>query len=111
MTPNAFRKIALAFPEAVEEPHFEKTSFRVRKKIFATLAPEKGEAVLKFTPLDQSIFCESGGPGVNPVPGRWGEQGWTAVELSGVEAAFVKDLLARAYCTVAPARLAAMVDP
>ncbi len=31
-----FRKLAMSFPETTEEPHFEKTSFRIKKKIFAT---------------------------------------------------------------------------
>ncbi len=30
------RKIALALPEVTEEPHFDRTSFRVRGKIIAT---------------------------------------------------------------------------
>jgi len=30
------RKLALALPEAIESPHFQSTSFRVRGKIFAT---------------------------------------------------------------------------
>ena len=34
---DTFRKLALSFDEAVEQPHFEKPSFRVNKKIFATL--------------------------------------------------------------------------
>jgi len=34
MTTEAFRKLALGYPETTEEPHFEKTSFRVRKKDF-----------------------------------------------------------------------------
>lgn len=33
---ETFRKLALSFENAAEEPHFEKTSFRVKKKIFAT---------------------------------------------------------------------------
>lgn len=33
---DTLRKLALSFPEVTEEPHFEKTSFRVKKKIFAT---------------------------------------------------------------------------
>ena len=33
------RRIALGLPEAVEAPHFQATSFRVRGKIFAT-APD-----------------------------------------------------------------------
>ncbi len=34
------RRIALALPEAHEEPHFEYDSFRIRGKIFATLPPD-----------------------------------------------------------------------
>lgn len=34
------RRMALALPEATEEPHFEFTSFRVRGKIFATAPPD-----------------------------------------------------------------------
>jgi hypothetical protein len=34
------RAFALSLPGATEEPHFELTSFRVRKKIFATADPE-----------------------------------------------------------------------
>jgi hypothetical protein len=32
-----FRQLARSFPETSEQPHFEKPSFRVGKKIFATL--------------------------------------------------------------------------
>jgi len=42
---DTFRKLALAFDHVVEQPHFEKTSFRVKKKIFATLDIEKRLAV------------------------------------------------------------------
>ena len=31
------RELALSFPEVTESAHFEKPSFRVRNKIFATL--------------------------------------------------------------------------
>jgi hypothetical protein len=33
------RRFALSLPEATEEPHFEKSSFRIRGKIFATVPP------------------------------------------------------------------------
>lgn len=42
------RKYALSLPEVTEEPHFEKTSFRVRGKIFATV-PEGGQYLHVFT--------------------------------------------------------------
>jgi hypothetical protein len=35
-SPERLRALALALPEAVEAPHFQRTSFRVRGKIFAT---------------------------------------------------------------------------
>ena len=34
------RKLALSLPEAIEAPHFQRTSFRVRGKIFATAEGE-----------------------------------------------------------------------
>ena len=35
------RKLALALPEVTEEPHFHRTSFRVRGKIFATAVADE----------------------------------------------------------------------
>lgn len=35
------RRFALSLPEANEEPHFDKASFRVRGKIFATAPPDE----------------------------------------------------------------------
>ena len=37
---RAVRRLALALPEATEEPHFHLASFRVKGKIFATVAPD-----------------------------------------------------------------------
>ena len=34
------RRIALSLPEVTEEPHHELTSFRIRRKIFATVPPD-----------------------------------------------------------------------
>lgn len=109
MDPEAFRTLALALPETTEEPHFEKTSFRVRKKIFATMAPEKAEAVVKLTPDDQQIFCGNSGGALQPVPGKWGAQGWTIITLEAAPRSLVDDVLTRAFCTVAPRTLARLV--
>lgn len=40
MTLSDVRTLALALPEATEEPHHHLTSFRVRGKIFATADPK-----------------------------------------------------------------------
>jgi predicted DNA-binding protein (MmcQ/YjbR family) len=53
---DTFRKLALSFPEATEELHFEKTSFRVKKKIFATYDDIKKRACIKLSEIDQDVF-------------------------------------------------------
>ena len=35
------RRYALSLPDATEEPHFEYSSFRVRRKIFVTVPPDQ----------------------------------------------------------------------
>lgn len=100
---------ALAFPEAVELPHFEKTSFRVGKKIFATLDKKNQQAVLKLNEVDQSVF--SGDKTViYPLRNAWGKQGWTRVELKKVRKSLFKDALTAAYCEVAPAKLVKLLN-
>ena len=42
MTLAQARRYALSLPGTREEPHFERTSFRVRGKIFATAMPDDG---------------------------------------------------------------------
>ena len=45
---KSFRKMALAFPEATEEAHFEKTSFRVKKKSLPLLMIKTKGLVLNY---------------------------------------------------------------
>ena len=100
-----FRKLALSFPEAVEAPHFEKASFRVAKRIFATLSATDHQACVKLSEIDQSVFCAFDKAVIFPVPNKWGKQGWTLINLKSVKKAMLLDALAAAYCSVAPGRL------
>ncbi|MEL6675520.1 MAG: MmcQ/YjbR family DNA-binding protein [Bacteroidota bacterium] len=106
-----FRKLALSLPEATEEPHFEKSSFRVRKKIFATAETTSSLVVVKLSPLDQSVFCAQEGGAIIPVKGAWGKKGWTHADLSLIHPDLLEDLLITAYVTVAPKKLGALVRP
>ncbi|MDQ6470512.1 MmcQ/YjbR family DNA-binding protein [Flavobacterium sp. LHD-80] len=99
---ETFRKLALAFSDATEEPHFEKTSFRVNKKIFATFDEKNNRAVLKLNEIDQSVFCASSEMIFYPIPNKWGKQGWTIVELSKVRHEMFEDALKLSYQNVAP---------
>ena len=49
ITAQTFRKLALAFDEAEELPHLDKTSFRITKKVFATLNEKHQRVTLKLS--------------------------------------------------------------
>jgi predicted DNA-binding protein (MmcQ/YjbR family) len=100
-----FRTLALSFAEAIEQPHFENTSFRVNKKIFATLNAKENRACLKFNEVDQSVFVSFDKTIIYPVPNKWGKQGWTLINLNKIEKEMLMDALTTAYCTIAPLRL------
>ncbi len=77
-----FWQLALSFPDTVELPHFEKTSFRISKKIFATLDTANQRACIKLSPIDQSVFCAFDKDVIYRVNNKWGQQGWTLVKLT-----------------------------
>jgi hypothetical protein len=94
-----FRKLALSFPGTDEHPHFHLQSFRVKKKIFATLWQKENRAMLKLSLVDQSVFCDYDPAVFSPVPGGWGKQGATFVDLGKVRRDMFKDALSVAYHT------------
>ena len=96
-----FKKLALSFANAEEQPHFEKTSFRVNKKIFATLDIKVNKAVVKLSAIEQSVFGAHDRTIVYPLNGAWGKQGWTIVELNKVRKNVLKDVLETSYKNVA----------
>ncbi len=92
-----FRKLALALDEVTEEPHFERTSFRVNKKIVATLDEKKKLVCLMLDQIQQSVFCAFDPSVIYPVPNKWGKQGATYVELKLVRKDMLYDALNEAY--------------
>ncbi len=109
MTIESFKKLAIAFPEVEVAPHFEKISFRVRKKIFATLDVANKRVCMKLSEVDQSVFSTKDKAIVYPVPNKWGKAGWTFFELSKVNKNLCMDALQTAYSEVAPKSLASLV--
>ena len=95
--------MALALPNTIELPHFERTSFRVAipgsktTRIFATMDEKQKIAVLMFSPMEQSVFCSFDKSIIYPVPGGWGRQGCTIFELSRMKKAMMKDALDVVY--------------
>ncbi len=94
---DVLRQLAMSFPDTTEEPHFDKISFRVKKKIFATFDEHTNRAVVKLSLKDQSVFCTFDKTVMYPVSGTWGGQGWTVIELEKVKRAMLMDALKTAY--------------
>ena len=103
------RAIALALPGSTEEPHFERTSFRVRGKIFATAPPEGGQlhvfvdehAVGVAVGMDPRAFEEL----------RWGKKlAGVAVDLARADPEIVRDLLEESWRRRATKRLIRELD-
>ena len=97
------RRIALALPEAVEQDHHGKPSFRVAGKIFATLWDERHMNVM----LDEPGILTA----VEANPGICSEVMWgkrlaaVRVDLGAAGEPLLADLLADAWERRAPARL------
>ena len=101
ITIGTLRKVALSLPGTSEEPHFEKTSFRIGKKIFATYDAKNNRACLKLTAAEQDLFSLYDKTIIYPIPNKWGKMGWTFIELSKVNKATCLDALKIAYDLVA----------
>jgi hypothetical protein len=105
VTPAAFRRLALGFPDAEESSHMGHPDFRVGGRIFATLALLKtGQAMIKLPPEAQEAFMAAQ-PGVfTPASGAWGRAGCTLVRLREAKPGAVKAALTAAWdCAAANA--------
>ena len=111
MTANDFRRLALSLPEAVESAHMDHPDFRVRGKIFATLAyPDTGWGTVMVTPAQQARLVKAEPAMFVPVKGGWGLRGATHVKLRAARKAPVRDALVAAWYGKAPQSLARLHD-
>lgn len=97
------RSLALALPEAVEQDHHGRPSFRVAGKIFATLRDEGRMNVM----LDEGgiLTAVEDEPDVCEVV-YWGKRlAAVAVQLDRADPPFLAELLRDAWETKAPKRL------
>lgn len=104
MTLTQARRFALSLPEAREEPHFDRASFRIRGKIFATALPHDGY-------LNVFVGEEYREPALALYPDCiekliWGGKAvGLRIALAGASPAVVKDLLRKAWTGKAPKSL------
>jgi len=108
VTSEKARELALALPDAVEQDHHGRPSYRVRGKIFAT----------QWDAEHLNVMLDEGGvrTAVHDAPDACEEVWWgkriaaVRVDLRRVEAAAVADLLADAWEGKAPADLRRSLD-
>lgn len=98
MTPTAFRKLALALPDAVEGTHGGHADFRAGGKVFASLGyPDSAWAVVKLAPEQQEMLVASAPEIFVPVKGSWGLRGNTQLRLAAADATTAKSALTMAW--------------
>ena len=97
ITPEEAKTIALSFEGTDEKPHFERTAFTVKKKIFATLSVKDATLNLMFDTQTQFIFCPPNSDIIYPVPNKWGLKGATTINLKKANKKLVKSALEEAY--------------
>ena len=98
------RRLALALPEATEQPHFHLTSFRVKGKIFATAAPD-GSYMNVFVDDEHREIMVAVDPKAYESL-TWGTTGYLHVHLPAAKARDVETLLRVAWERKAPKKLA-----
>jgi hypothetical protein len=98
MSPDDFRKLALRFPEVVEQQHQGHPDFRIGNKVFATLGwPDSAWAMIKL-PLEKQQKYAAAQPSVfEPVPGAWGRRGSTKIRLATADRNAVEQALLTAW--------------
>jgi YjbR len=100
VTPNQFRRIALAMNGAVEGSHMDHPDFRANGRIFATLYPDNTRGMVKLTPEQQEEFMHSDPESFEPASGAWGQQGCTTVRLAKADEATVGEAMTLAWQAV-----------
>jgi hypothetical protein len=103
MTLEELRSLALSLPEAHEEPHFERTSFRVGKRIFATAVPGGEEAMVVVKPPERLDALLASYPDCFFSYGTWTvRNGSLGVRLATVDPELMRTLVIDSWSRLAP---------
>ncbi len=100
VTREEFEAVARSFAGVTTHPHFDRTAFKVRR-IFATLAGDGRNANVKLAPEEQALRCTLHPRSLAPLPNKWGDQGWTTIDLERADGALVESLLSVAAADAA----------
>jgi hypothetical protein len=109
MTGPQLRELALGLPGAQERETWGHPTFRVRDKIFASMADDGSVASVKATPEDQAELLAAD-PKTFGVASHVGRYGWVTVRLDRVDPGEMRELVTDAWRRTAPARAVKAFD-
>jgi hypothetical protein len=108
ITGEEFRSWALGLPEAVEKETWGHPTFRVRDKIFASMAEDGSVAGLRTNLAEQAELIGMD-PDTYSVAHYTGRYGWVTLVLGSADPEDVRPLVTEAWRRTAPKRLGAQV--
>lgn len=97
MSPEQFRRLALALPEVVEGAHHEHPDFRAHGRVIASLHPDGAQAMVKVPPTLQQRLTAARPDAFAPANGAWGRAGCTMLKLAVAPVELVRDALTEAW--------------
>jgi hypothetical protein len=104
----AFRRLALALPDAEEGWHEGLPTFLVRSRRFATLGwPDARSASVILRVDERDVLAEMAPGTLTPAAGAWGAKGHSVLHLDVADAEAVARVLRAAWRRVAPKGLIA----
>ena len=109
MEPDDLASFALSLPAVEERETWDHPTFRVRNKMFLTLAGDGSTATLKATPADQTALIAAD-PETYQVAAYVGRHGWVTVALDRVDQDDLRELVVDAWRQVAPRSVAIAYD-
>lgn len=109
MTARQLRETALALPGTEERETWGHPTFRVRDKIFASMADDGTVATVKASPDDQAELVAAD-PETFGVASHVGRYGWVTVRLDRVDPGEMRELVVDAWRRTAPARAVTAFD-
>jgi hypothetical protein len=103
------RDLALGLPEVAEQETWGHPTFRVRKKMFGTLASDGATATMKASKEEQAALVQ-GDPDTFFVPAYVGVHGWVGFHVSLVDPEELAELVVEAWRMTAPKTLVRAYD-
>lgn len=95
-TADDLAEIALSLDGTIQQPHFDRVAFKV-KRIYATLAADRLTANLLLSAGEQEFRCMVNPAAFSVVPNAFGARGWTTVTLAALDKAELHSALQVAW--------------